>query len=74
MKMFIKPNLYVACGFAVLMIFFAFDSIINLREKINNQGYCEIPFGSFLVAGAIITYFYGIEILNFLLNLYILIK
>lgn len=68
MKMFIKPHFYVVCGFAILMIFFAFDSIKSLREKINTQGYYEIPFGSFLIAGAIVTYFYGAEILNFLLR------
>ena len=68
MKIFLQPNFYVACAFAILMIFFAFDSIKSLREKITNQGYYEIPFGSFLIASAIITYFYGAEILSFLLR------
>ena len=63
-----KPNFYVACTFALLMIFFAFDSIIKLRERVSTQGYCEIPFGSFLIASAIITWFYGAEILTFCLK------
>ena len=65
---FVKLNFYVACIFALLIIFFAADTLINLREKVNNQGYCEVPFGSFLIASAIIAYFYGVEILNFLLR------
>lgn len=63
-----KPHFYVACAFALLMIFFAFDSIIKLRERVTTQGYCEIPFGSFLITATIITCFYGAEILNFLLR------
>jgi prepilin signal peptidase PulO-like enzyme (type II secretory pathway) len=50
---------------AVLLLFFAIDTILRLKKTVNEQGFIAIPFGPSLLIATVITFLYGKQIVNF---------
>ena len=54
--------------FVLLLTFFALDTIIRLKKTVNEQGFVAIPFGPALLASTFITFFFGKQIVLFLIK------
>ncbi len=62
----ITMNVYMAVGIIVFLVFFAIDSIVNLKKMTNQEGFIAIPFGPALLLTTYIVLFFGKYIAEFL--------
>ena len=58
-------NIFVIITLAVLLLFFAIDTILRLKKTVNEQGFAAIPFGPALIVATAITFLFGKQIVNF---------
>ena len=61
-----KLNIFVIFGFVIALIFFAIDTIIRLKNIVNNEGYKAIPFGPALLFSGFMILFFGSYIVYFI--------
>jgi leader peptidase (prepilin peptidase)/N-methyltransferase len=61
----VTVNLFIVIALAVLLLFFAIDTILRLKKTVNEQGFAAIPFGPSLIIATAITFIYGRQIVDF---------
>lgn len=61
-------NVFLVFGLIIALIFFAIDSIQRLKKTVNEQGFIAIPFGPALLFSAFMMFFFGKQIVGFLMK------
>lgn len=66
-----EMNLYVVFAFMIALIFFAADTIIRLKNTVNEGGFVAIPFGPALLCSMFLVFFFGSYIVSLIKNIFL---